>query len=67
MLRAKKADIYIHFTKSKYYLGEFISGKIEINAYKCAKMRDIINTINYLEEWNLKDGHKIKNEKKQKK
>ena len=30
-------------------------------------MRDIINTINYLEEWNLKDGHKIKNEKKQKK
>ena len=63
MLRAKKADIYIHFTKSKYYLGEFITGNIEINSYITAKIRDIIITIDYLEEWNLKDGDKIKNEK----
>ena len=53
-----KANLYIHFEKMCFYVGEYIKGNLEINNNSRSLIKDIIIEIYITEDWKFKDGIK---------
>ena len=58
-----KANLYIHFEKMCFFVGENIKGNIEINNNSKSLIKDIAIEIYITEDWKLKDGIKSESSK----